>query len=72
MQLVDFSFQGVDDLIAAIGYGKLTVHQILGKIVPQEKLDQREGVPKEEGKGVLKEFLQKIHLIYSRFTGGQT
>jgi GTP pyrophosphokinase len=56
----EFSFQGVDDLIAAIGYGKLTVNQILGKVIPQEKLEQREGSPIAEGKGVLKEFLQKI------------
>src|SRR5512136_1279793 len=56
----EFSFQGVDDLMAAIGYGKLTVNQILGKVVPQEKLEQKEGIPKVEGKGVLKEFLQKI------------
>ena len=56
----EFSFQDVDDLIAAIGYGKLTVNQILGKLVPQEKLVQKEGSPKAEEKGVLKEFIQKI------------
>jgi GTP pyrophosphokinase len=56
----DFSFQGVDDLIAAIGYGKLTVNQILGKLVPQEKLEQKEGLLRDEGKGVLKGFFEKI------------
>jgi len=37
----EFSFQGVDDLIAAVGYGKVTANQIIGKIIPQEKLEQK-------------------------------
>ncbi|HMK52261.1 MAG TPA: bifunctional (p)ppGpp synthetase/guanosine-3',5'-bis(diphosphate) 3'-pyrophosphohydrolase [Thermodesulfobacteriota bacterium] len=37
----EFSFLGVDDLIAAVGYGKLTANQIIGKILPQEKLEQQ-------------------------------
>ncbi|MGQ9636706.1 MAG: RelA/SpoT family protein [Thermodesulfobacteriota bacterium] len=58
----EFSFQEVEDLIAAIGYGKLTVNQILGKILPPEKLEQKE--EKEEGR--LKSLLRKI-----RRTGGR-
>src|SRR5512135_2191998 len=37
----EFSFQGVDDLIAAVGYGKVTANQVIGKIVPQERLEQQ-------------------------------
>ena len=53
----EFSFQGVDDLIAAVGYGKLTVNQIIGKILPQEKLDQQKEELKE---GRFKHFVEKI------------
>ena len=53
----EFSFQGVDDLVAAIGYGKVTANQIIGKLLPQERLEQQ----KEEQKdGKLKHLLQKI------------
>jgi GTP pyrophosphokinase len=53
----EFSFQGVDDLIAAVGYGKLTVNQIIGKILPQEKLEQQKEELKE---GRFKHLVQKI------------
>ena len=53
----DFSFQTVDDLIAAIGYGRITANQVIGKIVPQETLDQREEIKEE---GVLKSLIQKV------------
>ena len=53
----EFSFQGVDDLIAAVGYGKLTVNQIIGKILPQEKLEQQKEELKE---GRFKHFVEKI------------
>ncbi len=52
----DFSFQGVDDLIAAVGYGKITANQIIGKIVPKEKLEQHN----EREEGGLKRILQKF------------
>ena len=52
----EFSFQGVDDLIASVGYGKITVNQILGKILPQERLEQKE----EQEEGRLKSLIQKI------------
>jgi len=32
----EFSFQGVDDLVAAVGYGKITANQIIGKILPKK------------------------------------
>ncbi len=53
----EFSFQGVDDLIAAVGYGKVTANQIIGKILPQEKLEQQE---EEQKEGRLKHFIKKI------------
>ena len=52
----DFSFQGVDDLIAAVGYGKITANQIIGKIIPQERLEQ----PKEKEEGSFKRILHKF------------
>jgi GTP diphosphokinase / guanosine-3',5'-bis(diphosphate) 3'-diphosphatase len=52
----EFSFQGVEDLLAAVGYGKVTANQIIGKIVPQEKLDQQ----KQQEEGRLKRIFQKF------------
>src|SRR4030043_407345 len=52
----EFSFQGVEDLIAAVGYGKLTVNQIIGKILPHEKLEQQKEELKE---GRFKRLIQK-------------
>jgi GTP pyrophosphokinase len=52
----EFSFHDVDDLIAAVGYGKLTANQIIGKILPPEKLEQKEA--EEEGR--LKRLIQKV------------
>lgn len=53
----EFSFQGVDDLIAAVGYGKVTANQIIGKILPQERLEQKR---EEQEEGRLKHLLKKI------------
>lgn len=52
----EFSFQAVDDLIAAIGYGRITANQIIGKIAPQDTLEQKE----ELKEGVLKSLIQKV------------
>jgi guanosine-3',5'-bis(diphosphate) 3'-pyrophosphohydrolase len=53
----EFSYQGVEDLIAAVGYGKVTANQVIGKILPQEKLEQQK---EELQEGRLKHLLQKI------------
>src|SRR5512137_2118795 len=37
----DFGFVGEDDLMAAVGYGKLSAGQIIGKILPHEKIQER-------------------------------
>jgi GTP pyrophosphokinase len=52
----EFSFQGIDDLIASVGYGKVTANQIIGKILPQEKLEQKE----EQQEGRFKSLIQKV------------
>ena len=53
----EFSYQGVDDLIAAVGYGKVTANQIIGKILPQERLEQQR---EEQEEGRLKRLFKKI------------
>jgi GTP pyrophosphokinase len=34
----DLGFRAVDDLIASVGYGKVPLGQVIGRVVPQEKL----------------------------------
>src|SRR5947208_6134778 len=38
----DFGFPGPDDLLAAIGYGKSSVHQVLNKLAPNALLESPE------------------------------
>jgi GTP diphosphokinase / guanosine-3',5'-bis(diphosphate) 3'-diphosphatase len=38
----DFGFAGPDDLMAAVGYGKSSVHQVLNKIAPNALLESPE------------------------------
>jgi len=38
----EFGFVGEDDLMAAVGYGKLSCNQLLGKILPPDKLEERQ------------------------------
>lgn len=52
----EFSFKEVDDLIAAVGYGKVTANQVIGKILPPERLEQHG----EEEEGRLKRLIQKV------------
>ncbi len=54
----DFGLNGEDDLMAAIGYGKLSCLQVVGKLVPHEKLE----VPKEKAES-------RVERIFSRLTG---
>jgi GTP diphosphokinase / guanosine-3',5'-bis(diphosphate) 3'-diphosphatase len=37
----EFGFAGDDDLIAAVGYGKVSAGQIIGKLLPNEKIQER-------------------------------
>ncbi len=38
----EFGYVGDDDLMAAVGYGKLSCNQVLGKLLPEEKLAERQ------------------------------
>lgn len=55
---VEFGFHSEDDLMAAVGYGKLTSNQILGKLFPTEHLEER-----EERKA------SRLSKVMERFTG---
>ncbi|MBL0226492.1 MAG: bifunctional (p)ppGpp synthetase/guanosine-3',5'-bis(diphosphate) 3'-pyrophosphohydrolase [Geobacteraceae bacterium] len=37
----EFGFAGDDDLLAAVGYGKISAGQIIAKILPNEKIQER-------------------------------
>jgi GTP diphosphokinase / guanosine-3',5'-bis(diphosphate) 3'-diphosphatase len=52
----EFSFREVDDLVAAVGYGRVTANQIIGKILPPERMERKE----EEKEGRLKRLIQKV------------
>ncbi len=52
----EFSFQDVNDLIASVGYGKITPNQIIGKLIPQEMIEKKE----ERDEGRLKRLIKKI------------
>ncbi len=49
-----FGVQGTESLLASIGYGKLSVNQVLGKLLPPEKLKQKFSFKK----------------VFDKFTGG--
>ena len=51
----DLSFQSVDDLMAEVGYGNVSSNQIIGKLIPPEKLEIKK---KEESR--LKRLAKKI------------
>jgi GTP pyrophosphokinase len=38
----DFGLHAEDDLMAAIGYGKLSCHQLVSRLVPADKLEQQQ------------------------------
>lgn len=38
---IEFGFAGDDDLLAAVGYGKISSGQIIGKLLPDEKIHER-------------------------------
>ena len=39
----DFASKKGDDLLAVVGYGKVSLHRVLERLVPQERLRQRSG-----------------------------
>uniref|UniRef100_A0A831UAW3 Bifunctional (P)ppGpp synthetase/guanosine-3',5'-bis(Diphosphate) 3'-pyrophosphohydrolase n=1 Tax=Geobacter metallireducens TaxID=28232 RepID=A0A831UAW3_GEOME len=38
----EFGYVSDDDLMAAVGYGKLSCNQVLGKLIPEEKLAEKQ------------------------------
>jgi GTP pyrophosphokinase len=56
--VADLGFQKVDDLLAGLGYGKVSLGQVIARIVPQEKLH---GEPAKAGRigKVLDKILKK-------------
>jgi len=38
----EFGYVGDEDLMAAVGYGKLSCNQVLGKLIPEEKLAEKQ------------------------------
>lgn len=43
----DFGFKTIDDLIATIGYGKITPLQIIRKVAPKSELDEEKSILKK-------------------------
>lgn len=42
---IEFGLQGEDDLLAAIGYGKLSAVQLAGKLAPEQKIEHHSEKP---------------------------
>jgi GTP pyrophosphokinase len=51
----DLGFQALDDLFAAVGYGKVSVGQVIGRVVPADKLKAEPAKP-----GRLGQVLEKV------------
>ncbi|MEK6531467.1 MAG: bifunctional (p)ppGpp synthetase/guanosine-3',5'-bis(diphosphate) 3'-pyrophosphohydrolase [Deltaproteobacteria bacterium] len=54
-----FSLQNMDSLLANIGYGKISAHQVLTRMLPPEKLEAD------------KKFTATFKRVFNRFTGGK-
>ncbi len=50
-----FGFNRTDDLFAAVGYGKLSPRQVLGRVFSAEELERRLGTEEAKGEGKGKE-----------------
>jgi len=51
----EFGYVGDDDLMAAVGYGKLSCNQVLGKLIPEEKLAEKQDLKESRiGKAISK------------------
>ncbi|ABB32550.1 (p)ppGpp synthetase I, SpoT/RelA [Geobacter metallireducens RCH3] len=51
----EFGYVGDDDLMAAVGYGKLSCNQVLGKLLPEEKLAEKQELKESRiGKAISK------------------
>jgi len=55
----EFGFAGDDDLLAAVGYGKISAGQIIGKILPHEKIQERADHKESRLSAVINKFTGK-------------
>jgi guanosine-3',5'-bis(diphosphate) 3'-pyrophosphohydrolase len=71
----DLGYRSEDDLLAAVGYGKVAPHQLIQKIVPPEKLSGEEAREPSgdglNGTGVMPS-LSKVTEVARRLVGRQT
>jgi len=60
-----FSLQSFDDLLVSVGYGKVSAHQVVNRLLPekeQEELVQRAARPEREQKGITIKGID--HILY--------
>ncbi len=57
----DFSFHEVDDLLAAVGYGKISANQVIGRLVPSEKLEKEKAREETRLARLIKRVTKKPH-----------
>jgi GTP pyrophosphokinase len=57
----DFSFHEVDDLLAAVGYGKISARQIIGRLIPSERLEKEEAREETRLVRLLKRVTKRPH-----------
>lgn len=58
-----FSMQSFEDLLVSIGYGKVSPHQVVNRMLPEkpaEEIVERVSKPKKEGKGISIKGLDRI------------
>jgi GTP pyrophosphokinase len=57
----DFSFHEVDDLLAAVGYGKISSNQIMGRLLPSERLETEKIRDETRLARIIKRITRKPH-----------
>lgn len=57
----DFSFHEVDDLLAAVGYGKISSNQVIGRLAPSEKLEKEKAREETRLTRLIKRVTRKSH-----------
>ncbi|MCE5276321.1 MAG: bifunctional (p)ppGpp synthetase/guanosine-3',5'-bis(diphosphate) 3'-pyrophosphohydrolase [Syntrophaceae bacterium] len=65
----EFSFKNPEDLFAAIGFGRLSINQVLHRFVPEEqKREQKDILPKkkQEGSSVVVKGVEDLLLRFAR------
>ena len=56
----ELHFQSVDELLVAVGYGKLTPLTVVQKFLPQDKLDELRANETEQKESLLGQFIKKV------------